>query len=182
MTDELELTVSVTASVWADAKRRIAFIVAALARIMRENTQLREWFTARELAAMKLPGLTGNAAGITRKAAHHNWRHKTVMQDGRKALAYHYTCLPNAAFEALIRRLIDIPDIEQFIPDLPSHDPNRKQVEPTPQWMLPLMRLIKTHLAVTWQEAYVMLEHQLGQGVDCPTPFQVEQAFERLKQ
>lgn len=178
MTDELELTVSVNAENWANARRRIAFIEAALARLLRENTQLREWFTAKELAAMTLPGLACTAASITRKAAHHNWRHKTVMQEGRKVLAYHYTSLPNTAFEALIRRLIDIPDIESFIPELPESAP-KQQAEPTPQWMLPLMRLIKTHQVESWQEAYTMLEHRFGDE-NCPTPFQVEQAFQRL--
>ena len=180
MNEEFGLVVQVKAEDWAKAKSRLAFIEAALARVLRDNTQVREWFTAKELAAMKLPSLTGNPASITRKSAHHKWRHKTVMQEGRKAQAYHYSSLPNAAFEALIRRLIDVPDIEQFIPDLPPHE-SQKQVEPTPQWMLPLMRLIKQDMVDTWQEAYAMLEHKLPNHVQHPTPFEVENAYQRLR-
>lgn len=180
MENEFGLVVQVKAEDWANAERRIAFIEAALARVLRDNTQVREWFTAKELAAMKLPGLSANPASITRKSAHHKWRHKTVMQEGRKALAYHYTSLPNAAFEALIRRLIDVPDIEQFIPDLPRHEP-KKQAEPTPQWVLPLMRLIKKDAVCTWQEAYAMLECKLPKHLPRPTPFEVENAYQRLR-
>lgn len=178
--DDIDLVVTISADRWANTKRRLAFLEAALARVLSDQSQVREWFTAKELAAMKLPGLIYSAAGITRKSAHHKWHHKTVVREGRPVLAYHYVSLPNAAFEALIRRILDIPDIDNLIPEL-STMATPPQNEPEPQWMLPLMRMIKTNTVNTWEDAYTTLLYELPKQAKLPTPFEVERAFERLR-
>lgn len=179
-TDDLfPFTVSLSAEQWANTKKRMAFLEAVLTEVMRDHSRLREWFTAKELATLKLPQLPTTAEGIARKAAHHNWRKMRVKWDGREVWGYHFSSLPNAAFEAFIRRLIDIPDFEGL--DIPDYTPPQSKAQekqaPTPQWMLPLMRIIKGKRAKTWQEAYTLLtaESQLQAA-----PQDVEKAFKSM--
>ncbi len=171
--DGFDFCVSLSAEDWANTKRRMAFLEAILTQVMRDHTQIREWFTAQEIAALKLPSLSHSTEGIARKAVHHKWRRKQVKIDGRMIYTYHYTSLPNTAFEAFIARLIDMPDFEAL--DIPDYQPPEKpSPEPTPQWMLPLMRLIKGNRVKTWQEAYTILTIEQSASIDAK---EIENAF-----
>lgn len=67
------LTVQVPADEWADTKRRLAFLEAVLSQILRDQSHIREWFTAAEIARLRLPGLPTTAQGIGQRANRHAW-------------------------------------------------------------------------------------------------------------
>ena len=173
--DLFPFVVTVSAEQWANTKKRMAFLEAVLTQVMRDHSHLREWFSAKELAVMQLHGLPSTPEGITRKAAHHKWHKKRIEHDGRIVWGYHFSSLPNASFEAFMRRLIDIPDFEGL--DIPDYTPPPPKQGPTPEWTLPLMRIIKGKRAKTWQEAYTLLtaESRLKAA-----PQDVERAFKSM--
>ncbi len=70
--DGFDFCVSLPAEDWANTKRRMAFLEAILTQVMRDHTQIREWFTAQEIAALKLPSLSQTSEGIARKAITRN--------------------------------------------------------------------------------------------------------------
>lgn len=177
-TPEFGLIVEVAASEWANTNRRLAFLEAVLVQVLRDENPVREWFTAKELAALNLPELQYSPAGITRKSIHHKWAYKTVKQHGRKMLAYHYSSLPNRAFEAFIRRIVDLPDGVNTIPDYIPVRP--AESTPTAQWVLPLMRIIKTEHSSSWRHAYIILSETLPETVCMPQKNEVKAFFERV--
>lgn len=167
MLDGLDLTVHVPAADWAFAQRRILYLETLLLRVLRDQDALREWWTAEELARLKLPGLPGSAAGIAQRATRANWTRR--KQAGR--YGYHFTSLPSGAFEALIAWILDAPPPEGSVeihPDLPPVAmPPPIAENAAPPWVLPLMRLMKDNhdLGSAWQE----LPSHLPKGVLLPT-------------
>lgn len=168
MYQEFDLTVQINASVWAYTQRRATYLEAMLIRVLRDEEQLQEWFSAEALASLKLPGLMVTAATITRKANAGRWRRKWEAGTKRHRYVYHVTCLPARAFDALISRLLNMPDIEEdHLDDTePVAEPASTAIT-APPWVLPLMRLIKSgsDLTTAWQE----LPDNLPEGVNLPS-------------
>ena len=72
-----------------------------------------EWFTAAELAAMKLPGVAATTSGVKRAAKRLGWDERNNVagdplarpREGRGGgVEYHYTLLPSRAQAVLVRR------------------------------------------------------------------------------
>lgn len=137
-----KLTVNISAEAWGIAQRRLAFLEVVIAQILKDDHSVKEWYTARELAALNLPGLGENPATIQSLGYHRSWAYITAKRNGRMVNLYHYASLPQAAFEAFIHRIVAIPESDNL--DGIEYDTNtRKEDEPEPQWLLPLMRIIK---------------------------------------
>src|SRR5690606_24176067 len=67
---------------------------------------MKEWFTASELADMKLPGIPTRRQNAARKARSENWRTRTVTppNGGRPTAEFHVASLPEKARLELARR------------------------------------------------------------------------------
>lgn len=143
MIQEFDLTVQVPASEWAYAQRRARWLATLLLRVVRDRAELCEWYGAADLEALRLPGLPPSRQGIARKAAKEGWRRKPRGQ----SLTYYVSSLPPRAFDVLLSRIIDLPEIDTDtggLFDLPAMPPPPDLPENTaPQWVLPLMRLMK---------------------------------------
>lgn len=177
--DSLDLTIQVPADEWAYAQRRNAYLEALLLRVVRERAHIQEWYDAAELAALHLPGLPASRAGVARKASTGHWQSQRVLRGGRWRNVYHVASLPSRAFDALIARILDMPDLEADIgalPDLRAPAMARPAAENmAPPWVLPLMRLLKDNCDLG--EAWDALPDHLPDGVAVPT---IEEAAETL--
>lgn len=157
----LDLTVQVPADEWAWNQRRLIYLETLLLRILREKERIQEWYTASEIAGMRLPGVPGSHAGITRKATSGNWPRISALRQGRRCFVYHVSGLPARAFDALIARLLDLPEMDADVstlfdlPPVPPPSSPRLPDNTAPPWVLPLMRLMKGeaqgNLGVAWQ-------------------------------
>lgn len=172
----LDLHVSVPADEWAYLKRRVTYYEAALLRIVRERDNLREWFSSAELAGMLLPGLPTSIDGMARRASQERWRRQKTRHHGRFVYAYHVSSLPARAFDALIARMMDIPDIDEAapVPDLLPPcplipEPVARDDNTAPPWVLPLMRLMRKETKGDLREAWERLPERLPPGVILPT-------------
>lgn len=172
------LVVTVSADTWALSQRRLAFLEAVLSQLLQDRAQIREWFTARELATLSLPSLSDSPASIAALAHHRAWATRIVQRNGKSITAYHFTSLPQAAFEAFIRRIVTLPDDEDLIPEF---EPIKPISDSEQQWFLPLMRIIKGGRAKNWQEAYSNLITVLPKGVKVPAQEDIRQAYLRLR-
>ena len=168
MTQEFDLTVQVPASEWAYAQRRARWLATLLLRVVRDRAELCEWYGAADLEALRLPGLPPSRQGIARKAAKEGWRRKPRGQ----SLTYHVSSLPPRAFDALLSRIIDLPEIDtdtDGLFDLPAMPPPPDLPENTaPQWVLPLMRLMKGEARGDLGRAWRELPEHLPDGVILP--------------
>lgn len=154
MTDDLLLTVQVPADEWAYAQRRLAYLETLVLRIVRDRAAFPEWHDAAELAALRLPGLPASRSAISQKANREGWTRRPVR--GRRVL-FHVSSLPARAFDALIARILDLPELEAEtdelfalpVPPAPQPLPDNA----APPWVLPLMRLIRREgdLAKAWR-------------------------------
>ncbi|MBW8445996.1 MAG: hypothetical protein K0M49_10240 [Arenimonas sp.] len=185
MRNSFDLTVSVPADEWAYMKRRVVYLEAALLRIVRDGEKMREWFAAAELAGLLLPGLPSSIDGVARKASKEGWMRRKTKAGSRWMHVYHVTALPKRAFDALIARLLDLPDIDETAPlvDVLPPMPRPQQIEAdtnmAPPWVLPLMRIMKTETAGNLSEAWQRLPERLPPDVALPS---VEEAASILVQ
>jgi hypothetical protein len=163
MNADLNLTVHVDADEWAYLKRRTVYLETLLLSIVRDEADIREWISAEELAAMRLPGLPLSPASITRKATAGRWMRRRDRA-GKGRYLYHLAYLPARAFDALLSRMLDVEDIEGDPLDVPA--PVFAE-NAAPPWVLPLMRLMKGggDLASAWRDLPAALPH----GVALPT-------------
>jgi hypothetical protein len=144
MADRLDLTVSVPADEWAYVQRRLAWLEGMLLRIVRKRSASREWYEPGELEALRLPGLPPSRQAIARLANKESWPR---IRRGQR-FAYHVTGLPRRAFDALLARLIDVPDLRTStdglftLPPASGLPPLPEDV--APPWILLLMRLMRT--------------------------------------
>jgi hypothetical protein len=153
--DGFTLAAMIPAADLARLRRRVAFLEAALVQVLRDEGALREWFTAGELAALALPGLPATASGIARMARRERWEARITMGRGGERSVYHFSALPRAAFAELLARVIragagpdGLPEAEAgriAAPALapPLHRPAPLAANATPQWVLPLLRLLR---------------------------------------
>ncbi|WP_170293930.1 DNA-binding protein [Paracoccus limosus] len=154
MADRLDLTVSVPADEWAYMQRRLAWFEALLLRIVRDRAAFPEWHDAGQLADLRLPGLPASRSAIAQKASREGWTRRAAK--GRRVL-FHVSSLPARAFDALIARILDLPELEAetdalfTLPTPPA--PEVLAENATPAWVLPLMRLIRQEgdLAKAWR-------------------------------
>jgi len=175
MTQEFELSVHVPADEWAESARRLRFLEALVIRLARETSLMREWYSAEELASLRLPGIPATRNGVAKRASARRWQ---AMRQGSR-LVYHVSSLPGPAFDCLISRILDLPADIGTAPDLeaiaPPAPPMPKPDNTAPAWVLPLMRLIRTepNLGSAWAE----LPRHLPKGTTLPT---IEEAAETL--
>lgn len=177
-TSGFDLCVSLSADDWAQHQRRLAYSEAILTQVLRDKRRVREWFSAREIAALDLPDLPSTPAGVGQKAQHQNWPYITVSRNQRPTRVYHYTSFPNRAFAVFVARIIDVPKYEELVPDYVP--PPRPESTTEPQWMLPLMRVMKTVQPQSWLTAKEALQRSLPGDTSMPTDHELQAAYRRL--
>jgi len=174
--DVLSLTVTVPAPELASLQRRVRFLEAALLQLLRDGNRIKEWFTAAELAALILPGMPSSASGVARMARVQGWEVRRLPCVGGHRHVFHFGSLPRRAFEAAIDRIVKAPpplshfeaETAPAIPAPPAPDPLEHDGRTVPQWVLPLMRIMRGRESV--EEAVQELPRHLPAGMDCPTP------------
>lgn len=179
--DGFELTVTLPASELAALRRRATYLEAILIQVFRQRRTIKEWFTAAELAEMRLPGLPTVKGAVTRLARRDGWRTRAAGERNE----YHFSTLPRKAFETLIDRVIapavgvDEPgQVPAFSPPPPV--PEAPATGTAPPWLLPLMRVIRTEAPATIREAMGLLPRYLPKGVALPTVEDVLPELQRL--
>lgn len=185
--DGLTLSAVIPAAELGRLRRRVMFLEAALVQVLRDERQVREWFTAGELAALVLPGLPATASGIARLAKRERWEPRITMGRGGERVVFHFSDLPRAAFVELLNRIMrggegpdGMADHSLPFPALaaapvrraPAHAENA-----TPQWLLPLVRIIRGGVTRV-EDAVEELATALAPWEPCPT---VAEARETLR-
>lgn len=189
MTSRMEmfpLMVHVAADEWAYARRRAEYLEAVLIQVLQDRERIREWYGAGDLLAFDLPGLPKTKAGVTRLAGAGGWLRREVSCQGGTRFEYHYSSLPARAFDALIARILNVPDAgpEEGAPPAPEIEsatsPTPEPDNTAPPWVLPFMRLLKGgangNITVAWLE----LPHHLPAGVSLPTREEAAETIARL--
>ena len=171
-----ELLVHVDAEQWSYYQRRSIFLEALLLRVVRQRQHIQEWYDAQQLAALRLPGLPHTAAAISRKASTSRWPRRQVTADGPQRYQYHVTTLPARAFDALIGRMLEPPQLGAEIRpliDLPLPKVRAEIAKfpsvTAPSWVLPLMRLVKGEARGDFGRAWMQLPAYMPAGVDLPS-------------
>lgn len=176
--DTLFLTVQVPAEEWDFNRRRLRYLQAVLYQLLRDEGRLREWFTARELVDLYLPGLPHTRQGLAVMAKRGCWRQREAMRDSRHTIEYHACSLPGRAFDGLLDRIVraasDCPDeldMElEASPVIPV--PPTRHTPPDPgtvaTWVLPLMRLIRNRPDLPLADALAELPLHLPADADTP--------------
>lgn len=168
-----DLTINVPADEWAFCQRRLTYLETLLLRLVRDRRNIQEWYDAEELAALRLPGLPGSGRAVARKATAARWQRRRADDGRSRRHVYHVTSLPARAFDALIARILDLPEMDEA-PQLPAlsqaaaEKVQHADTNTAPAWVLPLMRLMKGHggnLGAAWRE----LPEHLPRGVALPT-------------
>lgn len=172
--DKFVLMVHVPADEWAFTRRRATYLEAVLVHVLRSEDRIREWFDATELAGLRLPGLPGTKAGITRLANAAGWRRREQHGRGGVRFQYHCTSLPERAFEALISLILDCPEVdpqeydEPMVPEIEPPPPPLPE-NTAPPWVLPFMRLLKGGAQGDIGEAWRALPAYLPPGIPMPS-------------
>jgi len=169
LSQPLDLAVSVPADQWAYMHRRAVFLEMLVLRLSRDSVGFQEWVSAADLAALSLPGLPLTRAAIVRRAGAARWRCR--RRRGAPTL-YHVTSLPSRAFDALISRMLDMPDIDQFhecdIDAVSEPVPSTAAVA-APPWVLPLMRLYRGVAGGDIARAWQALPGNVPEGMELPS-------------
>ncbi|MBF0334561.1 MAG: hypothetical protein HQL40_13095 [Alphaproteobacteria bacterium] len=187
MADELDLVVSIPAPELAHLQRRVLYLEAVLIQVLREGNRVKEWFSAAELLAMRLPGLPTTRAGLTRLAGAERWPRRRGEYRGRTMHLYHFSGLPRRAFDTLIDRVIgagadeiDAADVAPALAPPPAPLPAPAANSASPPWLLPLMRMIRTEAPATVREAIAILPEYLPAGISPPSMDEVLPTLRRL--
>jgi len=172
--DGLTLTVQVPADEWAYVQRRTKYLEAVLLQVLKDETRIKEWFDAGEIAEMRLPGLPASKSGIARIAKAHNWRRYEVKGRGGKRYLYHYSSLPARAFDNLVGRITGFSMPEEDAEPVPEIQPAPPVETPepdnaAPSWVLPFMRLLKNEAKGDFEAAWQSLPAHLPKGVFLPS-------------
>lgn len=185
---DMNLMVTVSAAEWGALRKRVVFLEAVAVQLLRDGQNIREWFGAADLAALRLPDLPTAKNAITRLAREQEWTMRPVPCQGGTRHVYHFSALPRRAFEALIDRILKAPpDGSERIGNERDQVPTRskratRRKAPiftsgaTPAWVLPLLRIIRTS-GVNVAQALDKLPHALPTGISCPSR---EEAIEVL--
>lgn len=175
--DGLALTVVVDADEWAYSQRRLTYLHCMLLRVIRDEVGMVEWYSAEELASLRLPGLPDNRAAITRKARAAKWTSQVRPDRGERYFRYHVASLPGRAFDTLISRILDMPEVEEDVLPMPDIRPGPEAADAAPlppentapAWVLPLMRLMKGEAKGDLGKAWTQLPDTLPAGTLLPT-------------
>lgn len=184
VSETLDLAVHVPADEWAYCQRRLAYLETLLLRLVRDRRNIQEWYDAGELAALRLPGLPATAQAIARRATTGRWQRRRAGK-GRGSV-YHVASLPSRAFDALIARILDLPEPETEIgavPDLPpapAGDISAPAADVAPPWVLPLVRLMKGEAQGSLGRAWHALPSHLPRGTALPTVKEAAQVLVNL--
>ena len=146
----LDLTASLPAAQLAQMQRRMAFLEAVLVQVLRDERQMREWVTAGDLAALRLAGLPSTASGIARMARREGWESRIAQGRGGESVQYHFASLPRASFADFIDRVMRAHVADLAAPPQPvaARAAPPAASNATPQWVLPLLRLMRGGLAL----------------------------------
>lgn len=179
--DGLTLSAVIPAAELGRLRRRVMFLEAALVQVLRDERQVREWFAAGELAALMLPGMPVTASGIARLARRERWEQRITMRRGAERVVYHFSSLPRAAFAELLARVLrggEGPDgiaehdaaapFPALAPPPPMRAARPAASNATPQWLLPLVRIVKGGVTRV-EDAVAELAFALAPDVACPT-------------
>ena len=172
MRTELDLTIHIPAEDWHYCQRRLTYLETLLLHVVRVQDNIQEWYLASDLAALRLPGLPTDQAAVTRRAKVAGWKFRRF---GRFRL-YHVTSLPPRAFDALIARILDLPEMDAppaavpAIPTRPAEPPKPALESQAPEWVLPLMRLMRSTAMGDLGRAWRDLPAHLPRGAVLPTP------------
>ncbi|MBF0383100.1 MAG: hypothetical protein HQL69_18925 [Magnetococcales bacterium] len=185
---QMALMVSVPLEGWESINRRVRYLEALLAQVLNNNEGIKEWYSSTELASLKLIGLPEKRAGITRMAGKKNWTRRVVKGRGTPFFEYHYTSLPEKAFNELIEWIYSNPAKEvktkhSIIPVVPPliEEPQEIKVDySTRQWMLPLMRVIKGGNVKTLGDVVKKLPEYLDNEIEQPTGHEIEEALREI--
>jgi len=179
----LSLSVTIPAGELAGLKRRVQYLEAALIQVLRDGQRIKEWFSAAELADLRLPGLPASRAAITRQARAEGWLMHRVRCQGGERHVYHFSSLPRRPFQALLDLVLKnpppAPESDDLVPTLPPPAPVVTGPDPgntAPPWVLPLMRILRAGAGV--DEALQKLPAHLPPGTGCPSRLE---ALEVLK-
>ena len=185
--DGLTLSAVIPAAELGRLRRRVMFLEAALVQVLRDERQVREWFTAGELAALMLPGMPATASGIARLAKRERWEPRITMGRGGERVVFHFSDLPRAAFVELLNRVMrggdgpdGLADHAMPFPALAAAPARRAPADApnaTPQWLLPLVRIIRGGVTRV-EDAVEELATALAPWEPCPS---VEEARETLR-
>lgn len=184
MTDDqgvLGLTVTLPAIEVAQLRRRVRFLEAVLVQQLRDERRIKEWFAAAELVRLRLPGLPTASASVTRLARSQRWMMREVPCRGGKRLVYHFSSLPDRAFQALIDLVVrnpPPPDADGQASALPVPPPIASE-RTAPAWLLPLMRIIRGG-ASSISDALKSLPRHLPAGVSCPSEVEARKVLHQL--
>ncbi|MGU3398143.1 DNA-binding protein [Brucellaceae bacterium D45D] len=173
MTGEFSLTIHVPADEWAYLNRRVDYLETLLLRVVRDRKHIQEWYSAEELAALHLPGLPHTKAGVSRKATAGKWPRRPAGTHPRNGFLYHVSVLPARSFDALITRILDLPEMEAETDGLFNLPAPLAPDEPAPEntapaWVLPLMRLMKGEAQGNLGKAWQALPEHLPRGTVLP--------------
>jgi len=157
------LTVQVDAKEWAYCQRRLTFLQSLVVALSRDGLDMQEWFSAAELAAMRLPGLPASAGALARKANLGNWPRQRI---GRH-VAYHVAGLPARAFDTLVMRKFGLEGVEAA--GLLRPPPDTGAPNTAPPWVLPLMRLMRGEAKGDLGKAWRALPEHMPPGASVPT-------------
>jgi hypothetical protein len=148
--DTLDLASGISAAKLANMQRRMRYLEAALTQVTGQDDALREWFSAAELVGYQLPGLPVTTSGLIRHAKAHKWDCRIAEGERGERMEYHFTSLPQRAFDTMLERVLRnakaTHEMACLVPDIPRParlERPRKKAEPTPQWLLPLMRILR---------------------------------------
>lgn len=135
----------------ARLQRRIRYLEAALLQVLRGESRLREWFSASDLVSFRLPGLPATQSGMSRHARDNRWESRIITGIRGETRQYHFASLPNRAFDAMLERVLrcPVPDeaLGEMVPTMPDRQTaarGKRGCSATPQWLLPLMRILRT--------------------------------------
>jgi hypothetical protein len=179
--DGFALTVTLPAAELGALRRRAIYLEATLVQVLRGQRGIKEWFTAAELAELRLPGLALGKGAITRQARGAGW----AIRPGN-INEYHFSTLPRRAFESLIDRVIAPQaasnsgnQVPAFAPPPPLPDSVAAD-DTAPPWLLPLMRMIRAETPATVNEAMDLLPRYLPRGIAAPSMEEATAALRRL--
>lgn len=185
----LNLSALLPAAELAQLRRRVAFLEAAVSQLLRGEGQLREWFSAGDLAELRLPGLPQSASGIAKQARRERWHARISRRRSGETILYHYAALPRHAFAGLLDLVLRgaLPSggqaapvrASQAAPAVPPPIRTADGGRPTPRWVLPLMRLIRGG-APTIEEALRRLPEHLPAAAERPTLAEAKAELRRL--
>lgn len=191
MSDSFPLTVTIPAEEWAATVRRLRYVEAALVQAYRNQRQLREWFTAGELVAMRLPGLPVTRHGIFRRAAAEGWISQPASGVDGERQEFHFSSLPRRTFDEMIRRIIQpvagisdtvAPAPAPIVPAPPPLSlPPAGDASTAPGWMLPLLRLIRNEPQTDVDDAMELLAETWFDDATMPSREQVAAILARYR-